>query len=141
LRQGDTTHEEEHVADSAESSEHRSDPWDPWNFRDRFQMATKGRSIVGFTVHATDGHIGKVDKATTDVDSSHIVVDTGPWIFGERVLLPAGTVIRIDWEDRAVYLDISKDQIRAAPSIDHSVHFSTASAEEMAQYYRDTYGL
>jgi hypothetical protein len=129
------------MADSAESKAHRSDPWDPWNFHDRMEIATRGRSIVGFKVHATDGHIGKVDKATTDVDSSHIVVDTGPWIFGERVLLPAGTVIRIDWDDKAVYLDVSKDQIRAAPSIDHSVRFSTASAEEMAQYYRDTYGL
>lgn len=117
------------------------EPWDPWNFRDRMEIATRGRSLVGFVVHATDGKIGKVDAATTDVDSSHVVVDTGPWILGRRVLLPAGTVIRIDWDDEEIYLDRTKEQVKDAPAIEDAPDFSTATHEQIAVYYRDTYGI
>ena len=51
---------------------------------------------TGFGVEAIDGSIGKVDEATYDTDSSSIVVDTGPWIFGRKVMLPAG----VDRPDR-----------------------------------------
>jgi hypothetical protein len=51
--------------------------WNAWNFRDRPGMDVEGRNLVGFEVHATDGHIGKIDEATTEVDKSRIVVDTG----------------------------------------------------------------
>lgn len=40
--------------------------------------------VMGFSVEARDGGIGKIDEATYDVGSSYIVVDTRPWIFGRR---------------------------------------------------------
>ena len=48
--------------------------------------------LIGYSVEATDGSIGKIDDATNEVGRSYIVVDTGPWIFGKHVLLPAGVV-------------------------------------------------
>src|SRR5436190_19454364 len=39
--------------------------------------------------HAT-GSIGKIDEATNDTGSSSVVVDTGPWIFGRKVVILAG---------------------------------------------------
>ena len=54
-----------------------------------------GVEIAGYSVEAIDGGIGKVDEATYDVGSSYIVVDTGPWIFGKKVLLPAGVIDRV----------------------------------------------
>ena len=48
--------------------------------------------VEGFKVEATDGDIGKVDEATYDVGSSYIVVDTGPWILGRKVVVPAAAV-------------------------------------------------
>src|SRR5262245_45227495 len=47
--------------------------------------------------------IGKVDEATNDVGSSHVVVDTGPWIFGKKVMLPAGTIVCMDPPEQTVY--------------------------------------
>ena len=50
-------------------------------------------NLVGYEVEAADGGIGKVDGATNEVGSSYIVVDTGPWIFGKKVLcLPAPSI-------------------------------------------------
>ena len=47
---------------------------------------------MGYAVEARDGGIGKVDEATYDVGGGCIVVDTGPWIFGKKVMLPAGVI-------------------------------------------------
>jgi hypothetical protein len=52
--------------------------------------------LTGYRVEATDGGIGSIDEPTYDVGSACLVVDSGPWIFGCKVLLPAGTVQRID---------------------------------------------
>ena len=71
--------------------------------------------IVGFGVEALDGSIGKVDEATYDAGSAYIVVDTGPWIFGKKVVLPAGVIQHVDSEDEAVYVNRTKDQIKDAP--------------------------
>src|SRR5947209_11701667 len=59
---------------------------------------TDWTSLKGFDVEATDGKIGSVDEQSDLTGASYIVVDTGPWIFGKKVLLPAGTIQRI--EDR-----------------------------------------
>ena len=45
--------------------------------------------ITGYKVEAIDGSIGKIDQATYETDASYVVVDTGPWIFGTKVV-PGG---------------------------------------------------
>lgn len=81
-----------------------------------------GSDLTGYRVEATDGHIGKVDKHTVDVGAGYIVVDTGPWIFGRTVLLPAGTIRRIDEEARTVWVGRTKDEIKNAPEYHHESH-------------------
>ena len=68
--------------------------WDPWSYREQSGLTAQGgANLVGYSVEATDGSIGKVDEATNEVGSSYIVVDTGPWIFGKKVLfLPAPSI-------------------------------------------------
>jgi hypothetical protein len=74
--------------------------------------------VTGYHVEALDGRIGTVDSATYDVRAGRIVVDTGPWIFGKKVLLPAGTIEDIDRDERVVFVDRTKDEIKAAPPYD-----------------------
>jgi hypothetical protein len=80
--------------------------------------------IVGYKVEARDGHIGKVDKHSTDVDAQYIVVDTGVWIFGKEVLLPAGTLTHVDHDNKTVTVDRTKDEIKAAPEFDKDKHLT-----------------
>lgn len=94
-----------------------SDTWDPWNYRASVAREGEAASMVGYHVHAVDGDIGKIDESTTDVDARSIVVDTGPWIFGRRVVLPAGTVERVDDVNEMVYVDLTKDQIKDSPAL------------------------
>ena len=77
--------------------------------------------LIGYSVEATDGSIGKIDDATNEVGGSYVVVDTGPWIFGKHVLLPAGVVQNIDHEDKTVYVNRTKDEIKSAPEFDEAM--------------------
>jgi hypothetical protein len=74
--------------------------------------------VVGFDVEARDGRIGTVDEATWDVHSGRLVADTGPWIFGRKVILPAGVIERIDPDEGKVYVACTKEQVKKAPEYD-----------------------
>ncbi len=111
--------------------------FDPWNYRDEASVGD-GADIVGFTVEAIDGHIGKIDKSSTLLDESYLVVDTGPWIFGKRVLLPAGTVNHVDSLDEKVYVDRTKAQIKDSPEFDPE-QFDPMYRDKVGGYYHSTY--
>jgi len=80
--------------------------------------------VTGYSVEATDGGIGKIDEATYEVGSSYLVVDTGPWIFGKKVLIPAGLVDRVDPGSETVFVSRTKDQIKDAPEFDEQRGFA-----------------
>jgi hypothetical protein len=103
-----------------------------WKYRDQDWDA--GR-LKGYDVEATDGRIGKVDEATADVQGGYIVVDTGPWIFGKRVLLPAGVVERVDDDERKVYVSLTKEQIKNAPELDETAYHDHESRDALGEYY------
>ncbi|MFF3446160.1 PRC-barrel domain containing protein [Streptomyces sp. NPDC002667] len=83
---------------------------------------TPDADLSGYRVEASDGHIGKVGKHSDEVGSQYIVVDTGVWIFGRQVLLPAGTITAISHEDSTIRVGLTKDEIKAAPDFDEEKH-------------------
>lgn len=95
--------------------------------------------LAGYHVEATDGGIGSVDKANYEVGDAYLLVDTGPWIFGRTVLLPAGTVRNVDHAERKVYVDRTKEQIKNAPEYDAAEFSSADYRERVGGYYSDSY--
>jgi hypothetical protein len=112
--------------------------FDPWNYRADAGWSTE-MDVVGYHVEAIDGRIGKIDEASHAMDSSYLVVDTGPWIFGRKVLLPAGTVSNIDHADRVVYVDRTKNQIKTSPEFDPDMYTDAAYRDKIRSHYDDTY--
>ena len=100
-----------------------------------YSNPTYGADLTGYSVEATDGGIGKIDEATNEVGSSYIVVDTGPWIFGKKVMLPAGVIDRVDREDEKVYVNRSKDEIKDSPPFDESGYRDDEYRDELGTYY------
>jgi PRC-barrel domain len=111
---------------------------DMWTYSATDARAT---DLDGFDVVAADGEIGKIDEATDEVGASYIVVDTGPWIFGRKVVLPAGAIERIDLDNRKVEVRFTKDQIKGSPELDMATddYRSAAYRERIATYYADYY--
>jgi PRC-barrel domain len=113
-------------------------PFQPWEYRTETGLTGDEVDLTGYPIAAVDGDIGQVDEATYDVGSSYLVVDTGPWIFGRKVLLPAGVVERIDTVEHKVYVDRTKDQIKAAPEYDQTVD-DAQYRDRLGGYYAETY--
>jgi hypothetical protein len=87
-----------------------------WMYPQGVQAA--GRDLTGYDVEARDGSIGSIDQSTQDVDEHWVIVDTGPWIFGKKVLLPAGVISDIDPDTETIFVDRTKDEIKDAPEFD-----------------------
>lgn len=128
-------------------------PFMPWAWRDlnlwhddqedhvlEAERDRRRTDLAGYRVEALDGHIGSVDRASYDTDDSWLVVDTGPWILGRKVLLPAGTVEHIDHVERKVYLDQGQELIKNSPSYDPDAFDSPDYRGRVARYYADSYG-
>ncbi|HKF91183.1 MAG TPA: PRC-barrel domain-containing protein [Acidimicrobiia bacterium] len=105
---------------------------DIWMYR---ETAWTQGDLSGFEVEATDGSIGKVDEATTEAGAGSIVVDTGPWIFGKKVLLPAGVIQDVDLDARQVFVNRTKDEIKNAPEFDEGTYRDEAYRTELGGYY------
>ncbi len=105
---------------------------DLWTAREQTWGET---DLTGYDVEAIDGSIGSIDEATFDVGSSYVVVDTGPWIFGKKVMLPAGVIDRIDTADNKVFVNRSKDEIKNAPEFDQDRYHDEAYRDELGGYY------
>jgi hypothetical protein len=97
--------------------------------------------LGGFTVEAADGSIGKVDEKTHEIGSGYLIVDTGPWIFGKKVMLPAGVISRVDEHDQRVWVNLTKDEITDAPGFDESTHREQHYRDELGRYYSDRVSL
>jgi hypothetical protein len=106
---------------------------DIWTYRDQSWMGT---DPTGYEVEAVDGSIGKVDESTAEIGGSYVVVDTGPWIFGKKVLLPAGVIDRVEHGEQKIYVDRTKDEIKAAPEFDED-RIDEAYRGELTGYYGD----
>jgi hypothetical protein len=105
---------------------------DIWRYREQTML---GSEILGHKVEAMDGSIGKIDDATDDVAGSYVVVDTGPWIFGKKVMLPAGVIDRVDRENETVYVNRTKDEIKNAPEFDEDRHRDETYRSDLGSYY------
>jgi hypothetical protein len=85
---------------------------DMWHYR---EGGAPREDIAGFAIEARDGEIGTVDKANAESGAAHLLVSTGPWIFGRTVMLPAGVINRIDYKHRVVHVNRLKEDIKNAP--------------------------
>jgi hypothetical protein len=105
-------------------------PGGVWTYRPGVQT---GSDVIGYSVEARDGRIGKVDAASDEADAAHLVVDTGFWKFGTKRLIPAGAVTNVDDMARCVHVDMSKDQVREAP--DWEAHSGASWKDRYSDYY------
>lgn len=105
---------------------------DVWVYREAIWTQN---DLTGFSVEALDGSIGKIDEASNEIGASFIVVDTGPWIFGKKVMLPAGVIRDVDLDAETVFVNRSKDEIKDAPEFDAERYRDESYRNSLGGYY------
>jgi hypothetical protein len=94
--------------------------------------------VVGYHLHAVDGEIGHIENfMIDDADWSihYFIVDTRNWWFGKRVLISPLAVKSIEWFDRHVELDVSREQIESSPPWDPLEAFTQVYAKQLHKHY------
>ena len=92
----------------------------------------------------TEGNdkVGSVKDALVD-DSGrfrYLVVDTGPWIFGKKVLVPIG-LTRFDYGQERAYVDgLTKDQVENLPEYHDDMVIDEAYETRVRDSYRPLAG-
>ena len=96
-------------------------------------------AVTGYHIHAADGEMGHVEDFLVE-DASwrirYLVVDTKNWWPGQRVLISPRTVREIDWADRSIHLNISRQQIKHGRAYDPAKMADRANEDLMLKYYR-----
>lgn len=94
--------------------------------------------VLRYHVHASDGQMGHVDDFIIDDESwevRYLVVQTSHIWFGKKVLVAASWASRISWEGEAIYVDLTRDTIKACPAWDASAPINREYEAQLYDYY------
>jgi hypothetical protein len=95
-------------------------------------------AINGYAIAARDGRLGTVSDFLFDDTSwlvRWLVVDTGHWLSGRKVLLPPSVVRQIDPKERELSVDLSTQQVKDSPDIDTDRPVSRQIETSIYDYY------
>ena len=101
-------------------------------------MLLKASTITGCSIQATDGEIGSISDLLFEDDSWSVrwlVVDTGSWLSGRRVLLPASHLMPTGVGESAIPVDLTREQVKASPDIDVDKPVSRQLESSVYGYY------
>jgi hypothetical protein len=79
------------------------------------------QEVAGYHIQATDGEIGHVEDFILDDETwmlRYVVVDTRNWLPGRKVIVPPSWVESVDWANRKVSVDFTREEVRTSPEYD-----------------------
>jgi uncharacterized protein YrrD len=91
-----------------------------------------------YGIDASDGQVGSVEDIYFDDtrwDVRYLVVNTGSWLMGRRVLIPPAVLMGIDDTRRTLRLNVTQGQVRNSPPIDADRPVSRQYEEQYYQYF------
>jgi hypothetical protein len=101
-------------------------------------MFRKTTQLRGCAVQAADGGIGGVVGTLFDDERwvvRYLVVDTGTWLPGRKVLISPLNVRDLDWNSSTVRLSLTREQVRNSPDIDSDKPVSRQREIDFYRYY------
>ena len=95
-------------------------------------------AVTGYHVHAVDGGIGHVEDFlvdATDWGIRYLIVNTRNWWIGRQVLVSPYAITKIEWLERQIRLDISRDQVKTSEPWTPSDYIDRAYEEQLHKHY------
>ena len=96
------------------------------------------KDLRGYVIRAIDGTIGKVDDFYFDDEDwgiRYLVVDTGSWLSGRKVLISPVTVGHAGWMARRLPVALTRAQVEHSPDIDTRKPVSRQHEAQYLGYY------
>lgn len=101
-------------------------------------MLQKISDLNGYKILATDGALGTVSDVLFDDTSwlvRWLVVDTGNWLSGRKVLLPTSALGHIDTDAQSFSVRLTQVQVKDSPDIDQDQPVSRQQEGNVYDYY------
>jgi hypothetical protein len=101
-------------------------------------MLWNSSAMNGYAIEANDGRIGTVSDFLFDDTSwliRWLVVDTGKWLSGRKVLLPPGVLGHIDQKREEFSIRLTMKEIENSPEIDADRPVSRQMESHLYDYY------
>jgi uncharacterized protein YrrD len=96
------------------------------------------REVTGYHIQARDGEIGHVDDLIVEDESwfiRYLVIDTRNWLPGRKVLVAPAWAEQVNWVERMVYLDLSRETVEKSPEFDPSMPVNREYEVRLYDYY------
>jgi hypothetical protein len=96
------------------------------------------QKMTGFTIRASDGDIGRVEDFYFEDECwviRYLVVATGPWLVGRKVLVAAQAAGLPQWDDQAIPVAMTKQQVKDSPEMDLHKPVSQKQLEALHDHY------
>lgn len=97
------------------------------------------KSLMGFRIQASGEHCGKVGDVFFDDHAwtiRYIVVATGNWLIGRRVLIPRAALGTPDWDKHVFPLNYTREDIENSPPIRADAPVSRQHELALHQYFQ-----
>lgn len=97
------------------------------------------RQVSGYRIHATDGDIGHTVDFFMDTANwlfHYLLVDTGDWLPGRKVLVSTDWVEEIQRRGGRIRVDLEKEEVRDSPEYDFTGPVDREYETLMHQHYR-----
>ena len=96
------------------------------------------KEVTGYGISATDDHLGHVTDFIVNDETwriSYLTVDTQNWWPGKSILLPPEWITRVNWSERSVSVNVTRDQVKGAPEWEAEKIISHAFETQLYAYY------
>ncbi|HYH20978.1 MAG TPA: PRC-barrel domain-containing protein [Azospirillum sp.] len=97
-----------------------------------------GREVTGYHIQARDGAIGHVEDLLIDEAGwriRYLLVDTRNWLPGRKVVVATDCAATVDWAQRAVSVELTREQVKGSPEYDDVAGIDRSYEEALYAHY------
>ena len=101
-------------------------------------MLQEVKRMQGWTVHALDGEMGKVDELLFDDEHwavRYVVVETGSWLSKRKVLISPLAFTGLDAPKKTIHVSLTQEKVKNSPDVTTDPPVSRQWETNYSDYY------
>jgi sporulation protein YlmC with PRC-barrel domain len=107
--------------------------------RDDDPHLRSANAVMRYHINASDGGIGHVQGLLLDEDTwaiRYLIVDTGNWWLGHKVLIAPQWIQGLSWSERTVAINLTREAIKGSPPYDSAGSLQRHEEASLHDHYQ-----